>query len=438
MKTRLLFEYYFSRENLTDVFRDKISHTKTIGLDKITADAFESHLDEEISIINRKIGNFTYHFTPYRQILISKGAQKYPREISISTIRDRLVLTALNQFLVERLGNSVCQTQLPQSVIQSIVNCINAKCFNYYLKFDISHFYSSLDHTILVKKVRRKLRLKEAINLIKKAIETPTKCIDKISPCVVKRNIGTPEGIPISNTLANLYLQDVDCYWKKQNNVCYYRYVDDILIFCQKKDADLICQHLTQQIRKLKLNFNDKTEQESLDHVFTYLGYKFSGSKVSVRESSVLHLEKNLESVFSLATKGPNNNLDPLQLWKLNLKITGFIVDKKKYGWLFYFFQLNDLQLLSHLDWLIQRLFKRYGYVNLGQVKHFHRAYYEIRYNLHKTNYIPNFNNYTFDDKRNLLVQLGINFKKDDVENAFHKLIVKASAELEKDVQPFS
>lgn len=438
VKTRLLFEDHFSEDNLRSLFAKKIYFSKSIGLDKITAAAFEQNFKDEVDIIKRKINNSTYHFTPYRQILISKGPKKYPREISIATVRDRLVLTALNQFLVSKIGTTICQTPLPQSAIQEIIEAIRTDRFDYYLKFDVERFYASIDHTILIKKVRRKLRLKEAIHLLSRAIETPTKGNDKVSNGKAKRKVGTPEGIPISNTLANIYLQDIDNYWGNRADVCYHRYVDDILILCSQEEAERIKQLLSKQIQKLKLSFNNKTEGGSLDHIFTYLGYKFSGSKVGVRDSSVLHLEKNLENIFSMSKINSGKNLSALQLWHLNLRITGFVAGGNKYGWLFYFSQLNDLQLLSHLDWLIHRLFTRYDYSNIDQVKRFQRAYYEIRYNLHHTRYVPNFDTYTFDQKRNLLVQLGITFQNDNVDDVFHKLVVKAASELEKDVQSFS
>ena len=96
------------------------------------------------------------------------------------------------------------------------------------------------------------------------------------------------------------------------------------------------------------------------------------------------------------------------------------------------------MQLLSHLDWLVQRLFVRYGYKNANQAKKYRRAYYEVRYNLHETRYIPNFDNYTLAQKRDLLIQLGIKCQEDAIEMTFHELVVKAASELEKDVQSFS
>ena len=41
----------------------------------------------------------TYAFSKYKQKLISKGAGKAPREISIPTTRDRVALRALSDFL---------------------------------------------------------------------------------------------------------------------------------------------------------------------------------------------------------------------------------------------------------------------------------------------------------------------------------------------------
>lgn len=61
-----------------------------------------------------------------------------------------------------------------------------------------------------------------------------------------------------------------------------------------------------------------------------------------------------------------------------------------------------------------------------------------MRYNLHGTKYVPNFDNYTLAQKRDLLAQLGIRCLEDDIETTFHQLIVKTASELEKDVQSFS
>lgn len=438
METRILFTKCFSKDALTDLYFKKIRYSRSVGLDKITVSSFENGLDSELAVINRKVINGRYHFTPYRQMLILKGAQKYPREISIATVRDRLVLTALNKFLVLRFGTHICQTPLPQIIIQDIINSIESEKFDCYLKFDIEHFYSSINHDKLFRIIRRTLRQKQAINLLTRAVETPTRSAGRIGSTKEKKCVGIPEGIPVSNILANIYLQDVDRYWENYCGVCYRRYVDDILILCKQENAAQIKRYITGQMKKLKLSFNSKAESGSLDKTFTYLGYTFTGTKVGVRASSVLHLEETLEKFLSMAKKDQYDNLQVLQLWKLNLRITGFVAGNKKYGWLFYFSQLNDIQLLYHLDWMVRQLFVRFGYKNYTAVKRFNRAYFELRYKLHNTTYIPNFDTYTLEQKQNLLTRLGIKFNPEETEREFHKLIVKTASELEKDVQSFS
>lgn len=438
METTNLFAECFSKEVLKELFFKKIWYERAVGLDKMTVSSFAKNLDSELEVIRRKITGGSYHFTTYRQMLLLKGAKKYPREISVATVRDRLVLTALNRFLVLRLGAQACQTPLPQNVIKESIKAMESGRFDYYLKFDIEHFYSSIHHEKLFSILQSTVGQQQVVSLLIKAVETPARNMEKTGSAKGKKQVGVPEGIPVSNVLANIYLQAVDCYWKNDDSVCYHRYVDDILIFCKRKDAARIKQCISGQMDELKLHFNDKTESGELDKPFTYLGYAFDKAKVSVRKSSVLHLEESLEKTISKAQKDDCGNLPSLPLWKLNLRITGFIIEGKRYGWLFYFSQINDLQLLYHLDWVVHRLLARMGYKNDKRVKRFHRAYFEIQYKLHTTTYIPDFDTYTLEDKKQLLTSLGIHFMPEETEQKFHRLIVNAAAELEKDVQSFS
>lgn len=437
MNVTSLFKKCFSPKNLEELYCQKVRYSKSVGLDKVGPSTFEKNLSSEISIIVQKVNNGTYHFTRYKQLLLLKGPKKYPREISIPTIRDKLTLTALNEFLTIKFDDHLYRTPLPQIVIQSIISEKSSNQYNYYLKFDIKEFYSSIDHKILFRKIRRTLRKREAISLIAKAISTTSTSFSKNSPNV--RCKGVPEGVPISNILANIYLHDIDLFWKSREDVSYHRYVDDILILCKQEAADEICGRIAQQIKQLHLCLHtDKTERNPIAHEFTYLGYLFKEDIISVRQSSVYNLESNLEKMLSLAHPNLDGLLSPLIRWKLNLRITGFIAGEKKYGWLFFFSQMNDMELLSHLDWLIQELFIRNKIKNDFQIKRFHRTYYELRYKLSHTTYIPNFNHYTLQEKEDLLEQLQIPFEKGDSEGAFHRLIVKTAAELERDVQSFS
>lgn len=435
MRTSKVFEQTFSVESLRLIYNEKIQYSRSVGLDKVTAQAFSLNLENNLMQIERKVLAGTYRFTNYRQLLILKGAGKAPREVSIPTVRDQVTLCALQCFLSKKFPTQY-HTPLPQIIIQSVIDAKRSGQYDTFLKFDITRFYSSIDHEILIRKIRRTLRKKEAVSLIQKAIKTPTAGTEK--RVRKQRTIGVPEGISIAGLLANIYLHDIDTFWEGYKTVKYQRYVDDILILCKMEEAEKVEALLTKQIKELKLEFNEKKQKGSMAEEFNYLGYCFKEGKVTVRESSVHKLEANCQELFSKGRDSRQDQLKPIALWKLNLRITGFIIDRKKYGWLFFFSQIDDITLLVHLDWLIKSLFQRYHCTNGGKIKSFKKAFYEMRYHLRTTKYIPNFSTYTYEQKQALLSELGISYQNDTVDTIFHQLIIKTAEELEKDVQSFS
>src|SRR5258708_623262 len=92
---------HFSEENLHRLFLEHIIFRSTIGTDGVSSRKFDEVAGREITVISRKVFEDTYHFTRYREKLILKGAKSLPREISIPKVRDKLVLRAMTEALVE-------------------------------------------------------------------------------------------------------------------------------------------------------------------------------------------------------------------------------------------------------------------------------------------------------------------------------------------------
>lgn len=436
-----LWNACFTKHHLKSLFDDKIKNKASLGLDWITAEKFEESIDENINIILRKCRASTYSFTNYRELLISKGAGKPPRCISIPTVRDKLVFAALSEILSNVYG-SVTAAPMPQMIIKEITDELQQSSFDTYIKIDIKSFYASIDHGLLMKALRKKIRKKEICTLIERAIETNTAQPNSLSSSE-SRDAGVPEGLSISNALANIYMQEIDNkYSHKKGQFRYWRYVDDILILTSTKEVDSIKAFISSDIIALKLKANtDKTIAGVAATGFEYLGYRISKSSVSVRQSSVINLERTLEMIFRNYSASPNRNGAYLQ-WKINLKISGFIIDKHKYGWLFFYSQINDLSLLAHLDWLIGTLCTRFRIEEKIHFKTFLRSYNEISKALHTTSYIPNLDLLSVPEKRRIVQEIyGENVKnKDDnfIEMHFRKLMNKEIRDIQKDVQPFS
>lgn len=436
MKPYIAFKKYFTKKHLKNRYTEKIKGTQSIGLDRISPQKFQENLDENIDIIVRKVRNNTYRFTRYKQLLFLKGAKKPPRCVSIPTVRDRLTLSVLNE-IITAIYEQKCVTEMPQVIINSIVSNVND--YNYFIKLDVKSFYSAINHNVLLKQLKRKIRKKELLTLIEKAIKTPS------LPCPINKvtryeynKVGIPEGLAISNALANIYLMDIDEEYSKRKDIKYWRYVDDILLFTNNNNYKCIKDEFINNLKKLGLDINDKADEGEICNGFSYLGYQITPQTISVRESSILKLEQSLED---LCRTSPTKNINYLQ-WKLNLKITGFVINKNKYGWMFFFSQIDDMRLLFHLDDLVGKYLKRFKLDKKIKPKRFVRTYFDIRKSLHNLRYVPNFDQYSAEDKRDALSRIygesTKNLSDSKIEFRFNEIIANEIKEIEKDVQGIS
>lgn len=203
-------------------------------MDKVTPKKFKTELSQNIDIICRKVNSGHYHFTRYKQMLFTKGPKKPPRIVCVPTLRDKLTLAGLNEILSEVYGDC-CKTQMPQVIIDEISKSVSQ--YHYFLKLDVKSFYTSINQQILLKKLQRKIRKTEIIDLIKKAIKTNSIAYPiKDKTPISDNKEGIPEGLSISNALANIYLMDLDAKYTENKSIKYWRYVDDILIFVNGPD----------------------------------------------------------------------------------------------------------------------------------------------------------------------------------------------------------
>ncbi|WP_252365660.1 reverse transcriptase domain-containing protein, partial [Acinetobacter pittii] len=67
---------------------------------------------------------------------------------------------------------------------------------------------------------------------------------------------GVPQGLSISNTLAHIYLIDIDKHFISQKHLSYFRFVDDILIFCNEQNITEIKKDLQNLFHKKRLNIH--------------------------------------------------------------------------------------------------------------------------------------------------------------------------------------
>lgn len=460
-----LLKEHFRIKSLKEIHYQKFKLTKTKGVDRISGRQFSRQIIPQVRVIKKKCLNGTYKFSPYLELLSTKGREKLPRVLSIPTIRDRIVLHALKEMLF-KIFPECKPRRLANTYIHDINKFISGKSPNEVSIFraDIKTFYDSIDRNILFKKLATKIKSRRILTIIKRALETPTvpknyhrKDINKYS-----NNKGIPQGLSISNILASIYLHELDSEMENVDDVnVYYRYVDDILIFAINKNIDEIEEIFRQKVKALNLELNEcKSYQTSGDQEFEYLGYRFNLPKITIRSSTIekyinsiiakfssyIHnKEKRLTKLKELNKKLTRSQLvDKLKeifIDELNEKITGAISENRRYGWIFYFNAINDELILYKIDNIIKNLFCRlddFGNQPPSNLKKISKAFYKAKYNP-MDGYIHNYNNYeTVEQKTNFLeqrgwLQPGKGYSEKEIKELYEKLKQRNLSELDKD-----
>ncbi|MDR6153862.1 RNA-directed DNA polymerase [Acidovorax delafieldii] len=395
----LLFKLLFSAEALEAVFRERFATTTGKGIDRLNGFQFSARSKAQFAVVSEKIISGRFRFSPYLEVLRPKSRDKKPRLIGIPTVRDRVVLHQLNKFLAakfpERVPKNVASTyvrELSQG-LQSL-----PKDTTWICSTDIQTFYDDIRQPRLLWLLRKRVSCEAVNKLVGHAIATPT--VPKNTGRARHKDYvskGVPQGLAISNILASIFMQDVDDAMKDAG-VTYYRYVDDVLMYGSEEPVRKAFASLKKRLayRGLKLHSvaSGKTHVEPLAKPFGYLGYTFCMPTISVRSSTV---EKFLQTIAAKFSDYAHNKAKRLEKFKylneerlnsiflleLNERISGAISEKRRYGWIAYFSQINDLTLLHKLDDAIAGMFSRlpeFGGKPPADLKQLKRAFHEIKY----------------------------------------------------------
>ena len=394
------------KQSLKDIFH-QLKEFQPVGIDGISMDKFKTILEDELDIMSKKIENETYNFGYYKQKLIAKTADS-SREISIPTIRDKIVINYLYKYIKNAF---IEELKLIPSMHQMIYDIkLNKPNFEYFIKTDIEKFFPSIDHTILFGILEETIKDKKILSLIKKAISqttlstgTPSKEREKYT-----NNQGVPQGLSISGLLADLYLVNLSKKYQNNTSIQFYKYVDDVLIFCNQEDLEKLKTQIIEDFKNLNLNIhsfedNSKSVINKTTQTFDFLGYTFNNEKTSVRNRSTQKMFQNLSKIFTMYKNDRFVNKTSFYR-NLNIKITGCIYQDKQYGWIHFFAFMDDYTLLYKLDRFVKINCKKIGIPYDEKVKKFSRAIFELKDEV--SSYIPNIGSLSIQKQNRIIYEL--------------------------------
>lgn len=173
----------------------------------------------------------------------------------------------------------------------------NNQIKGYCLKADIKHYFEEVDHEILLKIIKKKIKCTKTIWLIKKIISNYKMDRDNYQK-------GMPLGNLTSQFFANVYLNELDQYIKHKLRAKYYiRYVDDFVILHSSKE-NLKCHEegLNKFLKtKLKLELHqDKTRLIPLSKPIPFVGFRVFYHYKLLKKFNRKNIQRKLNKYYNL------------------------------------------------------------------------------------------------------------------------------------------
>ena len=183
----------------------------------------------------------------------------------------------------------------------------------FYLKLDISKYFYRISHRVLKKILAKKIKDKRLLKVLYSIIDcehTPFGLPLGRSPGDVPLeerlfDVGMPIGNLLSQLFANVYLNELDQYCKRELQIRFYiRYMDDVIILCNSKLQLRIWKDQIEQflLQELELHLNKKTCIRPIGQGIEFVGYRIWAERVVIRKSTTLRIRRALRGMSAKYT----------------------------------------------------------------------------------------------------------------------------------------
>jgi RNA-directed DNA polymerase len=286
---------------------EKVSENRgSAGIDNQTIAEFAQNPILNLTILLDKVANNTYQPHPYKQILIPKTKGKW-RELKIPTVQDRVVQQALLNVISPILEPQFSPSSFAYRPNISYINAVEQVAYlrdlgyQWLLDADIVQYFDHIDHSRLLREVRKSLDNPRILCLIKSWL---TVGVYTESGTLTYPEKGIPQGSVISPLLANVYLNEFD-HLIANSDLKLIRYADDFLIFATTQTRIIQAySQIGQFLQSIGLNFHaEKTQITNFKRGFRFLGHGFLDQAIFPLESSKKRVKTAEKSQKSTSKK---------------------------------------------------------------------------------------------------------------------------------------
>ena len=272
-----LLEKILYKDNLNRAFKRVKANKGAPGIDEMTVEEALLYFKENQKELIDRIYRGKYTPSPVRRVEIPKPDGGV-RKLGIPTVVDRTIQQAIAQQLIpiyEPLFADNSYGYRPQRDAKQAIQKVKEYAeqgYTYAISIDLSKYFDTINHEILLSILRRDIKDERVIQMIKRYLKGGV----MENGVVMETEEGSPQGGNLSPLLSNIYLNEFDQEFLKRGVPCI-RYADDIVLLAKSKRAsERLLESGTRYLEeKLKLTVNrDKSRTVS---VFAIRNFKFLG-----------------------------------------------------------------------------------------------------------------------------------------------------------------
>ena len=222
------------------------------------------------------------------------------RPLGIPTVLDRLIQQAIAQVLLPVFDPHFSESSFgfrpgrsAHGAVYRVRDFIR-KGYRVAVDADLSKFFDTVDHDVLMCRVAERVRDKRVLRLIGRYLRAGV----VINGRLEATRKGVPQGGPLSPLLANILLDDFDKELERRGH-CFSRYADDFVILVKSRRAGVrVMASISRFLRReLKLEVNQEKSKVASTNEIAFLGFIFKGASIRWSDKAFAEFKRRMRKL---------------------------------------------------------------------------------------------------------------------------------------------
>ena len=276
LHTRDLMDEILERDNIESAIRQVVHNMGAEGMDGMSVLELPGYVEQHWNELYAQLRTGRYRPKPVRRVTIPKpdGGE---RNLGVPTVLDRMIQQAVAQVLTKVYEPKFSERSFGfrpgRSAHDAIITLRDdvADGHTWAVDIDLSKYFDTINHDILMNILRRDIEDETVLALIKGFLKSGV----MVNGILFPTEEGSPQGGNLSPLLANIYLNECDRILEERGHR-FVRYADDLMVLMKsRKGAERVMESTRKYLEgTLKLKVNEGKSNVAPVVELKYLGFQ--------------------------------------------------------------------------------------------------------------------------------------------------------------------